>query len=100
MLTARVSPDDEGSKGFWGRMRGDGAGSGSRTRTVLPPLDFESSASANSAIPAARVKKCFTMGREGKRESTLPRAGIGMSSRAKKTRNGATTPRFSTKLVE
>ncbi len=30
----------------------DGAGSGSRTRTVSLPLDFESSTSANSIIPA------------------------------------------------
>ena len=30
----------------------DGAGSRGRTDTVLLPLDFESSASTNSAIPA------------------------------------------------
>ena len=31
---------------------GDGAGGGGRTRTVSPPLDFESSTSANSITPA------------------------------------------------
>ena len=31
---------------------GAGAGSGTRTHTVLPPTDFKSVASANSAIPA------------------------------------------------
>lgn len=29
-----------------------GAGSGGRTRTMLPPRDFESRTSANSVIPA------------------------------------------------
>ena len=33
-----------------------GAGSGGRTRTVSPPLDFESSTSANSIIPAGDGK--------------------------------------------
>ena len=32
-----------------------GAGSGGRTRTVSPPLDFESSTSANSIIPAFNI---------------------------------------------
>ena len=32
---------------FW-----NGAGKGTRTLTVLPPADFESAASTNSAIPA------------------------------------------------
>lgn len=32
-----------------------GAGSGGRTRTVSPPLDFESSTSANSIIPAYKI---------------------------------------------
>jgi hypothetical protein len=32
---------------------GFGAGRGNRTPTLLPELDFESSASTNSAIPAA-----------------------------------------------
>ncbi|CQR35926.1 hypothetical protein ACO7_470047 [Thiomonas arsenitoxydans] len=34
--------------------RASGAGSGTRTRTLLRALDFESSASTDSAIPAGR----------------------------------------------
>src|SRR5580704_12675229 len=33
-----------------------GAGRGNRTLTLLPELDFESSASTNSAIPASGVR--------------------------------------------
>ena len=36
----------------------DAAG-GSRTHTVLPPLDFESSASANSATAALNIKQLY-----------------------------------------
>ena len=35
------------------RVLFSGAGGGGRTRTVLPPLDFESSTSANSITPAS-----------------------------------------------
>ena len=33
----------------------NGAGGGGRTHTVLPPLDFESSTSANSITPAYKL---------------------------------------------
>ena len=36
-----------------------GAGSGGRTRTVSLPLDFESSTSANSIIPAIIIALCY-----------------------------------------
>src|SRR2546425_10260220 len=45
-----------------------GAGRGNRTLTLLPELDFESSASTNSAIPALRARG-VTEGR------TLPARG-------------------------
>ena len=37
------------------------AGGGARTHTALRPLDFESSASANSATPAFSLKPNYTM---------------------------------------
>ena len=38
-------------------MLGSGTGSGTRTHTMLPPTDFESVASTNSAIPA--IDRCL-----------------------------------------
>ena len=46
-----------------------GAGSGGRTRTVSPPLDFESSTSANSIIPAWIRCLVYTMASEKSRPS-------------------------------
>src|SRR5258706_4585186 len=39
-----------------------GAGRGTRTPTVLPPADFESAASTNSAIPAEYVHRAADFG--------------------------------------
>ena len=47
--------------------RGTSTGGGTRTHTRLPSLDFESSASANSATPASRCKTivyCCEAGRQ------------------------------------
>ena len=39
-----------------GGLANDGTGDETRTRKVLPPVDFESTASTNSATPALSVQ--------------------------------------------
>jgi hypothetical protein len=48
------------------------AGGGARTHTTLRPLDFESSASANSATPALGIETI----RDSRVSSTLPRCRV------------------------
>lgn len=55
VMSAPVTFVKKSPQAIWS-LRRRGAGSGGRTRTVSPPLDFESSTSANSIIPAGDGK--------------------------------------------
>ncbi len=59
-----------------------GAGRGSRTPTVLPPADFESAASTNSAIPApiADARLPYTAAPSDRRERALWRKHLPRST--------------------